>query len=98
MLNVIGQCGPLLGTRLYPTKEGPFYIKGQSVCAAFMFFTTLLVVGLRVFLVRENKKLDQKYGTIEEQKARLVEARERGEETVQAKAIENYGPMFRYVL
>lgn len=98
LLNVIGQCGPLLGTRLYPTKEGPFYIKGQSVCAAFMFFTTLLVVGLRIFLVRENKKLDQKYGTIEEQKARLAEARERGEETVQAKAVENYGPMFRYVL
>ena len=24
MLNVIGQCGPLLGTRLYPTTEGPY--------------------------------------------------------------------------
>lgn len=63
-----------------------------------MFFTTLLVIGLRILLVRENKKLDQKYGTIEEQKARLVEARERGESTVQDQAVENYGPMFRYVL
>lgn len=98
LLNVIGQCGPLLGTRLYPTNEGPFYVKGQSVCAAFMFFTTLLVIGLRILLVRENKKLDQKYGTIEEQKARLAEARERGESIVQDQAVENYGPMFRYVL
>lgn len=63
-----------------------------------MFFTTLLVIGLRILLVRENKKLDQKYGTIEEQKARLVEARERGEEITQMEAVENYGPMFRYVL
>jgi hypothetical protein len=63
-----------------------------------MFFTTLLVIGLRFLLVRENKKLDQKYGTVEEQKARLVEARERGEENIQAEAVENYGPMFRYVL
>lgn len=63
-----------------------------------MFFTTLLVIGLRILLVRENKKLDQKYGTIEEQKARLAEARERGESTVQDQAVENYGPMFRYVL
>ncbi|KAL7917602.1 major facilitator superfamily domain-containing protein [Trichoderma austrokoningii] len=98
LLNVIGQCGPLLGTRLYPTNEGPFYVKGQSVCAAFMFFTTLLVIGLRFLLVRENKRLDQKYGTIEEQKARLVEARGQGEETAQIEAVENYGPMFRYVL
>ena len=26
MLNVIGQCGPLLGTNLYPTNEAPYYI------------------------------------------------------------------------
>jgi hypothetical protein len=63
-----------------------------------MFFTTLLVIGLRIVLVRENKKLDEKYGTIEEQKIRVAEARERGEETAQTVAVENYGPMFRYVL
>lgn len=98
LLNVIGQCGPLLGTRLYPSGEGPFYVKGQSVCAAFMFFTTLLVIGLRILLAWENKKLDQKYGTIEEQKARLAEAQEQGQAATQAVAVENYGPMFRYVL
>lgn len=63
-----------------------------------MFFTTLLVIGLRILLAWENKKLDKKYGTIEEQKARLAETRERGEETAQVVAVENYGPMFRYVL
>ncbi|KAK1814221.1 hypothetical protein LTR12_011420 [Friedmanniomyces endolithicus] len=36
MLNVIGQMGPLLGTRLYPDAEGPYYVKGMSVCAVAM--------------------------------------------------------------
>lgn len=99
ILNIIGQCGPVLGTRLYPTNEGPFYTKGQSVCAAFMFFTTLLAIGLRTLLWRENKRLDKKYGTLQEQRARL--AAEHGDGTVHAKdetGIENYGPMYRNVL
>jgi len=53
ILNLIGQCGPILGTRLYPAKEGPLYVKGQAVCAGFMFFTTLLVIALRTLLVGE---------------------------------------------
>jgi hypothetical protein len=28
ILNIIGQCGPLLGTRLYPETDGPWYIPG----------------------------------------------------------------------
>ncbi|KAL1621667.1 hypothetical protein SLS56_009065 [Neofusicoccum ribis] len=96
ILNVVGQCGPLLGTRLYPEGEAPRYIKGQAVCAAFMFFATLLVVGLRLLLMWENKQLDKKYGTLEEQRARRTE----GKEGVQGEDVgaENYGPTFRYVL
>lgn len=97
ILNVIGQCGPLLGTRLYPSKEGPFYVKGQSVCAAFMFFTTLLVILLRTLLVWENKKLDKKYGTLAVQQQALHEAEIRSGKN-EERAVENYGPLFRYVL
>ena len=98
LLNIIGQCGPLLGTRLYPSKEGPYYVKGQSVCAAFMFFTTLLVIGLRTLLVWENKKLDRQFGTVSEQKARLEGSPRTGDADEAGTAVENYGPMFRYVL
>ncbi|KKY26845.1 putative mfs transporter [Diplodia seriata] len=28
VLNVVGQCGPLLGTRLFPEEEGPYYVRG----------------------------------------------------------------------
>ncbi|KAF2134530.1 pantothenate transporter liz1 [Dothidotthia symphoricarpi CBS 119687] len=97
ILNLIGQCGPLLGTRLYPTKEGPFYVKGQSVCAAFMFLFCILALGLRTVLVWENKKLDRKYGTVAQQKIAMQEAAVRGEGKG-AVAVENYGPLFRYVL
>ncbi|KAF1979626.1 MFS general substrate transporter [Bimuria novae-zelandiae CBS 107.79] len=99
LLNLIGQCGPLLGTRMYPSNERPFYVKGQSVCAAFMFFTTFLVITLRTLLVWENKKLDRQYGTIAQQKQAIQEmAGKRGGEAKEEVAVENYGPLFRYVL
>ncbi|TID22405.1 MFS general substrate transporter [Venturia nashicola] len=98
ILNLIGQCGPLLGTRMYPAKQGPYYVKGMSVCAAFMFFTTLLALGLRTLLWWENKKLNKQYGTVEDQKARAAVAELRGERADNMIAVENYGPMYRYVL
>jgi hypothetical protein len=82
VINVVGQCGPLLGTRLYPGSEGPYYRKGMWVCAAFMLFNALLALTLRMRLVWENKKLDEKYGT-------NVEA---------GGGEENEGPGFRYML
>lgn len=89
ILNLIGQCGPLLGTRLYPKSEGPLYVKGQSVCAGFMFLFCLLSLLLRTILAWENKKLDRKYGTLAQQRETGGSKRELGE---------NYGPRFRYVL
>lgn len=56
LLQYFGQCGPLLGTRLYPESDGPLYLKGMAVCAVFMGVVALLALGLRVVLVRENRK------------------------------------------
>jgi len=100
LLNLVGQCGPLLGTRLYPTTEAPYFKKGQGVCAAFMFFTTFLVLTLRTLLWWENKKLDKKYGTLDHQRTQLEETKRQsstseGREEI---GVENEGPMFRYVL
>ncbi|KAI9810332.1 MAG: hypothetical protein M1827_006299 [Pycnora praestabilis] len=95
ILNVIGQCGPLLGTNIFPTTDGPRYIKGQSICAAFMFFNAFLALGLRTLLVWENKKLDEKYGPrVERVRSSTVDAG--GKESVVAE--ENYGPTYRYIL
>jgi hypothetical protein len=94
LLNAIGQCGPLLGTRMYPEDEGPFYVKGQAVCAAFMFFVVLLAVLLRMVLAWENARLDREFGTLEQQRG-MMEREGKGKTDV---AVENYGPAFRYVL
>lgn len=56
MLNVIGQMGPLLGTRLYPDEEAPFFTKGMAVCAGFMLGVAVLAVVLRRVLKRANER------------------------------------------
>ncbi|OTA56286.1 MFS general substrate transporter [Hypoxylon sp. EC38] len=59
LLNIIGQCGPLLGTRMFPAHDAPYYIMGMGVCAAFMFFNALLALVLRTYLVWENRKFEK---------------------------------------
>ncbi|KAI1175190.1 MFS general substrate transporter [Nemania sp. FL0916] len=54
LLNIVGQAGPLLGTRIFPTSEMPYFVKGMSICAAFMFFNALLALALRMWLAWEN--------------------------------------------
>lgn len=54
MLQFIGQLGPLLGTRLYPDSDKPYYVKGMSVCAGFMLLVCALSLMLRFILAREN--------------------------------------------
>ena len=89
LLNLIGQCGPLLGTNIFPATDGPRYVRGFGICAAFIFFNGALALGLRTLLVWENRKLDRLHGDREEARGR---AKESGE------AEENYGAGFRYVL
>ncbi|KAH8692159.1 major facilitator superfamily domain-containing protein [Talaromyces proteolyticus] len=83
LINVVGQCGSVLSSRIYPTSEGPRYIKGQSVCAAFMFFTAILAFTLRFLLAWDNKNLERK---------------QREADETSTAAFENYGPSFRYAL
>lgn len=88
LINLIGQCGPFLGTNVFPEEDEPRYIKGMSICAAFMFFSALLALSQRVLLMWENRRLDSKYGPIN----KGAQGKSEGV------AVENYGPNFRYVL
>jgi dipeptide/tripeptide permease len=97
ILNLVGQCGPLLGTRIYPAKDSPYYRKGMWVCAAFMLFNGVLAFGLRCLLVWENKMLDAKYGVVGRVNA---DGKVAGESGMAGAGVgdENDGPRFRYVL
>ncbi|KFY22159.1 hypothetical protein V493_06805 [Pseudogymnoascus sp. VKM F-4281 (FW-2241)] len=91
LLQMIGQCGPLLGTRIYPKSEGPYYRNGMIICAAFMFFNGFLALVLRTLLQRQNKRLDED--------EREVSQAAGGDEKVAAFAVENEGTFgYRYIL
>ncbi|KAI0449107.1 major facilitator superfamily domain-containing protein [Xylaria acuta] len=60
LLNIIGQAGPLLGTRVFPDREKPYFVKGMWICAAFMVFNALLAVTLRFYLAWENRVFEKK--------------------------------------
>ncbi|KAK9353239.1 major facilitator superfamily domain-containing protein [Lipomyces doorenjongii] len=90
LLQMVGQCGPILGTRLYPETEEPRYFKGMSICAAFMFFNALLAPVLRTYLTWENKRAIERESKV----AVVVE----GDGKRQTVAVENEGYGFRNIL
>ncbi|KAK0902109.1 hypothetical protein LTR02_008300 [Friedmanniomyces endolithicus] len=80
MLNVIGQMGPLLGTRLYPDAEGPYYVKGMSVCAVAMAMVGVLAFTLRMVLRAENARQKSSWREAEEEEGEaLVGSRSKSE-------------------
>ena len=87
ILATIGQCGPLLGTNLFPDSEKPYYRKGLWISAAFCLLVTFLSAVLSAYLIRENKKLEK-----------AENARARGEKSVEVtstSAVPNVG--FRHI-
>jgi hypothetical protein len=87
---MVGQCGPVLGTRLYPAAEGPYYIKGMAICAVFMFFNGLLALTLRTYLAYQNKQADRREAE--------VRAAMQADEKTGFVAVENEGFGYRYIL
>lgn len=57
-----GQCGPILGTQIFPPSEAPYYRKGMWIsCGACLLVFSL--ASLQSFLLwRENKRRDALYG------------------------------------
>ena len=56
LLQVVGQCGPLLGTRLYPSDDGPYFAPGMRSCALAMLGVAALCLVLRVYMKRWNER------------------------------------------
>ncbi|GKU14419.1 unnamed protein product [Fusarium langsethiae] len=59
LLQLVGQCGPLVGTRLYPDRDAPYYAPGMSTCAEAMLGVSILAYALRFYLKYQNRKLDR---------------------------------------
>jgi len=73
ILNLVGQCGPLVGVHLFPKSDGPLYVSGMAVCAGFMGGVAVLAAGLRLYLSSLNREI----GGESQRGYEMVEARER---------------------
>ncbi|KAH8172810.1 major facilitator superfamily protein [Sarocladium implicatum] len=62
LMQIVGQLGPLVGTRLYPERESPYYTRGMTTCAWAMLAVALLALGLRLYLKYLNRKMDRREG------------------------------------
>lgn len=59
LMQVVGQCGPLVGTRLFdPKTDGPWFTRGMGICAGAMLAVAGLAVALRWHLARRNRQWD----------------------------------------
>ena len=67
MLNLLGQFGPIVGARIYPKSDEPYYVRGMSICGGFMLLVALLTVLLRRILVKENERMSHQYEAIGKQ-------------------------------
>lgn len=59
LLQMLGQCGPLLGTNLYPSEDGPEYLAGSLVTGICMVSVAILAVVQRIRLARLNRRRDK---------------------------------------
>ena len=60
VLNVFGQMGPLIGMRIYPKSDAPFYVEGMRVCAVALTTVIVLAWFLRILLRQENSRRRQR--------------------------------------
>jgi MFS family permease len=62
MLATGGQCGPVLGTNIFPIKDKPFYRKGMWISCGACLLVVLFACIQMFVLWRANVKRDKKYG------------------------------------
>ncbi|KAF9446016.1 MFS general substrate transporter [Macrolepiota fuliginosa MF-IS2] len=62
MFMAIGQCGSVLGSHLFPTPEGPRYIKGFAVSCALEFLAAVCSIILTISYRWDNARRDRLYG------------------------------------
>ncbi|TFK49127.1 MFS general substrate transporter [Heliocybe sulcata] len=62
MFMAIGQCGSVLGSHIYPTTEGPRYIKGFAITCALEWLSAVICIALHISYKMENRRRDRVYG------------------------------------
>ncbi|KAH7925457.1 MFS general substrate transporter [Leucogyrophana mollusca] len=62
MFMAIGQCGSILGSHIFPTTDGPRYIRGFAISCGLEAFATICALVLWVSYKRDNAYRDMLHG------------------------------------
>lgn len=60
VMNIVGQCGPLIGVNLFPRSDGPRYVRGMVISGMFMSGVVVLSALLRWKLINMNRTQGRK--------------------------------------
>ncbi|KAF5018325.1 hypothetical protein F66182_9699 [Fusarium sp. NRRL 66182] len=66
IIMTVGQCGPLLGTNVFPSNQSPLYREGSWICCAFALLSGVTALVLSFCLWQENEKMDRLHGPLKE--------------------------------
>ncbi|KAF9909286.1 hypothetical protein BX616_011234 [Lobosporangium transversale] len=55
----VSQVGGIIGGQIYREDDAPLYVRGHTINAVLMFINSILILGLKFLLRRENKRRDQ---------------------------------------
>lgn len=64
MFGMVGQMGPILGTRLFPAKEQPYYRRGMFVSAGMLMGAIVIASLALVYLSVKNRKKDREMAVL----------------------------------
>ncbi|KAI5122100.1 hypothetical protein M0805_002222 [Coniferiporia weirii] len=85
LFNAIGQCGSILGSHIYPSTEGPRYIKGFAITCALEFLAAACALILSLSYRWDNRRRDRLFG------------RPKPDARVDTSEFADKAPMFRYI-
>ena len=86
VMNVVGQCGPLIGVNMFPDRDAPHFVSGMVVSGLFMSAVVLLSAVLRWKLGRMNAQTEGK-GSYEMVSMQAHQGGDRAQETEEAEGL-----------
>ncbi|KAM5365694.1 hypothetical protein ACJA88_012430 [Fusarium oxysporum] len=65
ILATFGQCSSFVSSVVFPSSDGPLYLRGTAIGCGLTGLISILALGLHFALERENKRRDRKYGPVD---------------------------------
>ncbi|KFY80522.1 hypothetical protein V499_00626 [Pseudogymnoascus sp. VKM F-103] len=65
IFGMIGQCGPILGARLFPKSDGPYYQKGMAICAGLLLGAAAMAQILSFSMRLQNRNRNKNHGFVD---------------------------------